>query len=263
MTDDQITPPTEARTKIAWKSVTKSFDGKTVLDGLDLEAKEGRSLVVIGGSGTGKSVTIKTALGLLRPDSGVVEIDGQPVKYGKINDPGVAQIGMLFQSGALFDSMSVWENVAFRLIHSEGVKKPEAKERAVEALAQVDLDADVATKRPSELSGGMLKRAALARAIVARPNILFFDEPTTGLDPITADVINRLISRLVRKMGATAVSITHDMASMRIIADDVAMIHEGKIIWKGALSEVDAATDDRLRAFVEGRSEPVEAEIGA
>ncbi|TRO95580.1 ATP-binding cassette domain-containing protein [Glycocaulis profundi] len=251
MTDDR-------KVKIAWKDVHKGFGGKPVLRGLDLEAYEGRSLVVIGGSGTGKSVTIKTALGLLAPDSGVVEIDGQAVRPGRIDDPGVSQIGMLFQSGALFDSLPVWENVAFRLIHSEKVARKEAKDRAIEALGQVDLDADTGNKRPSELSGGMLKRAALARAIVAKPNILFFDEPTTGLDPITADVINRLISRLVRKMGATAVSITHDMASMRIIADDVAMIHEGRIIWKGTLDQVDTADDDRVRAFVEGRSEPAE-----
>lgn len=239
--------------KIAWKKVTKRFGDNLVLDGLDLVAYQGRSLVVIGGSGSGKSVTIKLALGLLRPDGGCVEIDGRKVAYGKENDPGVAQIGMLFQSGALFDSLPVWENVAFRLLHAERMDKDEARARAIEALEQVDLDADVAAKRPAELSGGMQRRVALARAVVAKPAILFFDEPTTGLDPVTADLINQLIVKQVKTLGATAVSITHDMASMRTIADEVAYLKDGKIRWRGDLDGVDACEHPEVCDFVAGR----------
>ena len=243
------------RVKIAWKNVTVGFDGrKPVLKGLNLEAHEGRSLVVIGGSGTGKSVTLKTALGLIRPQSGSVEIDGEAVRPGHENDPGVAQIGMLFQSGALFDSLPGWKNVAFRLLHAEHVSEDEARTRALEALDQVDLDAHVADQRPGSLSGGMLKRAALARAIVARPKILFFDEPTTGLDPVTADVINKLIVRQVKNLGATAVSITHDMVSMRHIADDVAMIKDGQTLWRGSLDGVESCAHDEVCRFVRGES---------
>jgi phospholipid/cholesterol/gamma-HCH transport system ATP-binding protein len=241
--------------KIAWKDVTVRFGSTTVLDRFSLEAHEGRSLVIIGGSGVGKSVTIKTALGLIRPSSGKVEIDGHAVKHNREDDPGVAQIGMLFQSGALFDSLPVWKNVAFRLLHAEHMKADEARERALEALDQVDLDRENADKRPNSLSGGMLKRAALARAIVGRPKILFFDEPTTGLDPVTADVINKLIKRQVKHFNATAVSITHDMASMRTIADDVAMIKDGKILWRGPLSEVESCENAEVCRFVRGESE--------
>ena len=241
--------------KIAWKSVTVRFGRQTVLNGLDLEAYEGRSLVVIGGSGSGKSVTLKTALGLIAPDAGQVMVDGRAVRPGHEDDPGVAQIGMLFQSGALFDSLPVWKNIAFRLLHRDHMAADEARERALEALDQVDLDAEVADKRPSQLSGGMLKRAALARAIAARPKILFFDEPTTGLDPVTADLINKLIDRQVKHLGATAVSITHDMASMHAIADDVAMIKDGAILWRGPLADVDSCASAEVCRFVRGQSE--------
>ena len=243
------------KTKIAWKGLTVRFGAKTVLDGLDLEAHEGRSLVLIGGSGEGKSVTLKTALGLIAPNSGSVAIDGRKVRPGHEDDPGVSQIGMLFQSGALFDSLPVWQNVAFRLIHAEKVDHDEARERAAEALGAVDLDEDVADKRISELSGGMLKRVALARAVVARPKILFFDEPTTGLDPVTADLINRLIVRQVKQLGASAVSVTHDMVSMRHIADEVAMIENGRIRWRGDLDRLDTCEDRAVCDFVEGRSQ--------
>lgn len=239
--------------KIAWKNVHKSFGAEPVLDGLDLQAYQGRSLVVIGGSGSGKSVTIKLALGLLRPDKGRIEIDGRKVEFGQEDDPGVSQIGMLFQSGALFDSLTVWENVAFRLLHAERMKKAEAKERALQALDQVDLDPELATKRPAELSGGMQRRVALARAVVTKPNILFFDEPTTGLDPVTADLINQLIVRQVKTLGATAVSITHDMASMRTIADEVAYLKGGKIVWRGDLDGVDACEHPEVCDFVAGK----------
>ncbi|MGP1274369.1 ABC transporter ATP-binding protein [Glycocaulis sp.] len=240
--------------KIAWKSVAKRFGSHVVLDGLSLDAREGQSLVIIGGSGTGKSVLLKTALGLITPDKGHVEIDGETVRPDDPSDPGLDQIGMLFQSGALFDSLTIWENVAFKLLKAHKMKRAEARDRAVEALEQVDLEADVAFQAPRELSGGMLKRAALARAIVARPAILFFDEPTTGLDPVTADVINRLIVRQVKSLGATAVTITHDMASMRMIADEVAMIEHGKIRWRGGLDGIDSCADPAVCAFVQGRS---------
>ncbi|MEQ8404307.1 MAG: ATP-binding cassette domain-containing protein [Oceanicaulis sp.] len=244
-----------ADVKIAWKDVTVRFGSKTVLDRFNLEAHEGRSLVVIGGSGVGKSVTIKTALGLIKPNSGKVEIDGRAVKYNREDDPGVAQIGMLFQSGALFDSLPIWKNIAFRLLHAEHMNEEDARERALDALDQVDLARENADKRPGSLSGGMLKRAALARAIVGRPKILFFDEPTTGLDPVTADVINKLIKRQVKHFNATAVSITHDMASMRTIADEVAMIKNGKILWRGPLDGVESCEHPEVCRFVQGRSE--------
>lgn len=244
---------TDTPTKIRWSKVHKRFGSKVVLDGLDLDAKEGRSLVVIGGSGTGKSVLLKCALGLLAPEKGCVEIDGTNVKAGRHDDAGIAQIGMLFQSGALFDSLPVWENIAFRLIQHDKMKRAEARDRAISALKQVELDEDTGAKYPSELSGGMLKRAALARAIVSQPKILFFDEPTTGLDPVTADVINHLIRHQVTQLGATAVSITHDMASMRVIADDVAMIDAGQIRWQGPLDAVDQTKDEKVRRFVKGR----------
>jgi len=243
-----------APVKIAWKNVTKRFGSKTVLDGLSLDAYEGKSLVIIGGSGTGKSVTIKTALGLIAPDKGVVEIDGRAVRPEDPSDPGLDQIGMLFQSGALFDSLTIWENIAFKLLKAGRMKRPEARARAIEALEQVDLEPDVANRATRELSGGMLKRASLARAIVTKPAILFFDEPTTGLDPVTADVINRLILRQVKSLGATAVTITHDMASMRMIADEVAMIEHGKIRWRGGLDGIEDCADPAVCAFVHGRS---------
>lgn len=242
------------RAKIVWDQVEVRFEGQRVLSGLDLQAREGRSLVVIGGSGTGKSVTLKTALGLIRPHSGSVSIDGRAVRAGREDDAGVSQIGMLFQSGALFDSLPVWKNVAFRLLHRDHMHADQARERALEALEQVDLDADTADKRPSQLSGGMLKRAALARAIAAKPKILFFDEPTTGLDPVTADVINKLILRQVKHLGATAVSITHDMVSMRAIADDVAMIKDGQILWSGQLDGVETCENAEVCRFVRGES---------
>jgi phospholipid/cholesterol/gamma-HCH transport system ATP-binding protein len=240
--------------KIAWKNASVRLGNQTVLDRLNLEAHEGRSLVVIGGSGAGKSVTLKIALGLMRPTAGCVEIDGNAVRAGREDDPGVARIGMLFQSGALFDSLPVWKNVAFRLLHRDQMDAGQARARALEALEQVDLDLDVADKRPSQLSGGMLKRAALARAIAAKPKILFFDEPTTGLDPVTADLINKLIVRQVKHLGATAVSITHDMTSMRTIADDVAMIKDGRILWRGPLEGVETCENAEVCRFVRGES---------
>jgi phospholipid/cholesterol/gamma-HCH transport system ATP-binding protein len=248
---------TDVTPKLAWKGVTKRFEGRAVLDGLDLSVAPGRSLVIIGGSGQGKSVTIKTALGLMRPDAGKIELDG---KNTVTLSEGArrklfSRVGVLFQGAALFDSLTVWENVAFRLINADGAPRKEARERAIEALEQVRLSPDVADRFPSELSGGMQKRAGLARAVVAQPEILFFDEPTTGLDPITAAAINELISHQVRRLGSTAVSITHDLGSAQTIGDEIAMLHGGKIIWRGPAAELRTTDNPYVRQFVEGRAE--------
>ncbi|NQE62290.1 ABC transporter ATP-binding protein [Caulobacter sp. RHG1] len=243
--------------KLAWKGVTKRFGGRAVLDGLDLSVAPGKSLVIIGGSGQGKSVTIKTALGLLRPEAGEIELDGKNI-VGLSEGARrklFSRIGVLFQGAALFDSLTIWENVAFRLLNADGVSRKVAKDRAIEALEQVRLAPSVADRYPSELSGGMQKRAGLARAVVAQPEILFFDEPTTGLDPITAAAINELISNQVRRLGSTAVSITHDLASAQTIGDEIAMLHDGKIIWRGPAAELHTTDNPYVRQFVEGRAE--------
>ena len=239
--------------KLAWSGVHKRFGGKPVLDGLDLDVAPGRSLVVIGGSGQGKSVTIKVAMGLMQPDAGRVLLDGADVT-GQPTAKLAARFGALFQGAALFDSLPVWENVAFRLINADGVPRRQARERAIEALERVNLTASAAELRPGELSGGMQKRVGLARAVVANPEILFFDEPTTGLDPITADVINDLIVAQVRRLGCTAVSITHDMASARKIADEIAMLHAGRIVWRGPASDIDASANPYVDQFINGRA---------
>lgn len=248
---------TDVTPKLAWKGVTKRFDGRAVLDGLDLSVAPGKSLVIIGGSGQGKSVTIKTAMGLMRPEAGKIELDGKNVVGLSENARRklFSRIGVLFQGAALFDSLTIWENVAFRLLNADGVGRSEAKARAVEALDQVRLAPSVADRFPSELSGGMQKRAGLARAIVAQPEILFFDEPTTGLDPITAAAINQLISDQVRRLGSTAVSITHDLASAQTIGDEIAMLHAGKIIWRGPAADLHTTDNPYVRQFVEGRAE--------
>ena len=250
--------------KIAMKGVTKSFGSKHVLRGIDLEVGEAESLVVIGGSGTGKSVMIKTILGIVRPDGGSILIDGEEMvgAKGADRERHMQKMGMLFQGSALFDSLPVWENVAFGLIQGQGMKRAEAREAAVSKLSQVGLAADVGELMPAELSGGMQKRVALARAIATDPEIIFFDEPTTGLDPIMADVINDLIVKCVRELGATAVSITHDMASARKIADRVAMIYEGRILWSGGASEIDDSGNEYVDQFVHGRAEgPIQMQV--
>jgi phospholipid/cholesterol/gamma-HCH transport system ATP-binding protein len=238
------------------KDVIKSFGDNHVLRGVDIDVARGCSLVVLGGSGSGKSVMLKTALGLMTPDDGKIIFDGADVTFagGREREEMRARIGMLFQSGALFDSLMVWENVAFRLIHSDGVKRAEAREKAIETLRKVHLGPSVADLRPAELSGGMQKRVALARAIITRPDLVFFDEPTTGLDPITADAINDLILDQVKALGAAAISITHDMASARKIADEIAMLHQGRIIWRGPASEIDRSGNDHVDQFVNGRA---------
>ena len=251
-----------ATPRLEWRGVSKRFGGRVVLDRLDLAVMPGRSLVLIGGSGQGKSVTIKIALGLMQADAGAVLLDGVDVGTLSVKARAAqfARIGMLFQGAALFDSLRVWENVAFRLINADGVPRAEARTRAVAALGLVRLGRDVADYFPNELSGGMQKRVGLARAIVGQPEVLFFDEPTTGLDPITAGAIDALIVDRVRSLGCTAVSITHDLASARTIADDVAMLHGGRIVWQGPVAGLDSTDNAFVRQFVEGRAEgPIDA----
>jgi phospholipid/cholesterol/gamma-HCH transport system ATP-binding protein len=238
--------------KIALSGVTKRFGPKQVLAGVDLAVAPGESLVIIGGSGTGKSVTIKCILGLIRPDAGSIRVDGRDVVglKGSALADHQARFGMLFQGGALFDSLPVWRNVSFALPG----RAADRRAAALDNLARVGLGSDVADLRPSELSGGMQKRVALARAIAVRPEILFFDEPTTGLDPIMADVINDLIRTLVTELKITALTITHDMASARKIADQVAMLYQGRIIWQGQTSELDESGNPFVDQFVNGRA---------
>ncbi|MDM7930758.1 ATP-binding cassette domain-containing protein [Tabrizicola sp.] len=245
---------------ITLAAVTKTFGSNQVLRGVDLTIASGTSMVIIGGSGTGKSVLLKCILGLVHHDSGSITLDGQDVTKAD-RDAFLARFGMLFQGGALFDSLRVWENVAFRLMRgAKALPKAEAREAAIEKLRRVGLKPEVADLFPAELSGGMQKRVGLARAIAAEPEIIFFDEPTTGLDPIMAGVINDLIREIVVEMGATAMTITHDMTSVRAIADNVAMLHGGKIRWTGPVSEMDATSDPYVQQFIHGRAEgPIES----
>ncbi|WP_425098485.1 ABC transporter ATP-binding protein [Tropicibacter sp. S64] len=245
---------------IELRDVHKTFGTNAVLKGVNLTIPKGTSMVIIGGSGTGKSVLLKSVLGLVTPDSGLITLDGNDVTKGD-RDAFLARFGMLFQGGALFDSLTVWQNVAFRLLRGS-LKRPknEAREIAIEKLRRVGLKPDVADRFPAELSGGMQKRVGLARAIAAEPEIIFFDEPTTGLDPIMSGVINDLIREIVVEMGATAMTITHDMTSVRAIADNVAMLHGGVIQWTGPVSRMDASGDPYLDQFIAGRAEgPIEA----
>ena len=239
---------------IQLENVTKSFGSNHVLRGINLTVPKGQSMVVIGGSGTGKSVLLKCILGLVRPDQGLITLDGQDVSRAE-REGFLARFGMLFQGGALFDSLRVWENVAFRLLRGP-LKRPkdEARAIAIEKLRRVGLGPETADLFPAELSGGMQKRVGLARAIAANPEIIFFDEPTTGLDPIMAGVINDLIREIVTEMGATAIAITHDMSSVRAIADQVAMLHGGVIRWTGPVSELDATPDPYVQQFIHGRA---------
>ncbi|UWR04899.1 ATP-binding cassette domain-containing protein [Ruegeria conchae] len=245
---------------IRMENVTKAFDDNHVLQGMNLEIPKGTSMVIIGGSGTGKSVALKCILGLIKPDSGMIYVDGKDATKGD-RDAFLARFGMLFQGAALFDSLPVWQNVAFRLLRGS-LKRPadEAREIAIEKLRRVGLKSNVADRFPAELSGGMQKRVGLARAIAAEPEIIFFDEPTTGLDPIMSGVINDLIREIVTEMGATAMTITHDMSSVRAIADNVAMLHGGLIQWTGPVSQMDASGDPYVEQFISGSAEgPIEA----
>ena len=244
---------------ITFENIYKSFGENHVLRGVNLTVERGESMVIIGGSGTGKSVLIKTVLGLVEPDSGRILVDGEDVTQVK-RDAFLSRFGMLFQGGALFDSMPVWQNVAFRLQRG-ALKRPvgEAREIATEKLRRVGLAPEVADRFPAELSGGMQKRVSLARAIAAEPEIIFFDEPTTGLDPIMSGVINELIREIVVEMGVTAMTITHDMTSVDTIADKVAMLHRGSIQWCGARADLAHSGDPHVEQFVNGRAEgPIE-----
>ena len=257
------TPPPPVP-KIRLRGVTKRFGDKLVLDGIDLDVMPRTSMVVIGGSGSGKSVLIKCILGLIEPDAGSIEIDGQDVLLlaPREREAVRAGIGMLFQNGALFDSISVADNVAFGLLAQKKATRGEARRRADEVLAQVGLAASVGDLSPAELSGGMQKRVALARAIAATPDILFFDEPTTGLDPIMGAVIDGLITEQVRRLGSTAIAITHDMASARRIGDRAAMIHKGRIVWEGEAAQLLDSGNPMVDQFTHGhRDGPIQMEL--
>lgn len=258
MTPKSVTP------KISLKNLHKQFGPKIVLDSVNLDIMPGESMVIIGGSGSGKSVTLKCILGLLHPESGSIKVDGnETVGLIGSNRKKIQQkFGMLFQGGALFDSLQVWENISFGLLAQRKVNRRDAREIAIENLRLVGLSPDVAKLSPAELSGGMQKRVGLARAIASKPEIIFFDEPTTGLDPIMADVINELILQRVKEMGVTALTITHDMSSVRKIADKVAMIYDGNIIWTGSRSEVDNSGNPYIEQFIHGRADgPIQMEI--
>jgi len=243
--------------KIKVRGLKKRFGANVVLDGIDLDVPKGKSLVVIGGSGTGKSVMIKCILGLIQPDAGSILIDGQEVvgMPARERERVMRKFGMLFQGAALFDSLPVWENVAFGLISGRGMNRAEAKAVAIRKLSAVGLGPEVGELYPAELSGGMQKRVGLARAIAAEPEIIFFDEPTTGLDPIMGQVINELIVTCVDALGATALSITHDMHSLREIGDYAAMIYEGKIIWSGLAKDIDNSGNPHVEQFVQGKAD--------
>jgi phospholipid/cholesterol/gamma-HCH transport system ATP-binding protein len=250
--------------KLRIRGLKKAFNGKQVLDGVDLDVMPATSMVVIGGSGSGKSVLLKCVLGLLAPDEGVIEIDGQDLARldDRARDAKRAEIGMLFQNAALFDSLPVWENVTFALLAKSALTRAEARERAGVILNQVGLDARVGGMSPAELSGGMQKRVGLARAIAANPQMLFFDEPTTGLDPIMGAVIDGLIVDCVKRLGSTAVAITHDMASARRIGDQAAMLYSGRIVWQGSAGRLLDSGNAMVDQFTHGRREgPIQMEL--
>jgi len=253
-----------AEPKIELRDVHKRFGRKIVLDGVNLAVEPGESLAIIGGSGTGKSVALKCVIGLLAPESGSIKVDGVETVglKGRALEQVRAKFGMLFQGSALFDSLPVWRNVTFALTRGHIASQARMKAVAMETLERVGLGSEVLNLRPSELSGGMQKRVALARAIAARPEIIFFDEPTTGLDPIRADVINDLIVELVRDLGVTAVTITHDMASARKIAHRVAMLHHGKIIWSGPRDRLYSSGNPYVDQFVQGKADgPIKTSV--
>lgn len=249
--------------KIRLTNVHKRFGSKVVLDGVTIDVMPGESLVIIGGSGSGKSVAIKSVLGLIRPDSGSIEVDGQNITNldFRAREPFLERCGMLFQGGALFDSLPVWRNITFAVAQRGKHSKKQLHDIAVQKLGQVGLRPEVAELYPAELSGGMAKRVGLARAIAADPQIIFFDEPTTGLDPIMSDVINELIVSCVKTLGSTAITITHDMASVRKIASKVAMLYQGKIVWQGPVAEIDHSGNPYVEQFVHGRADgPIHVE---
>lgn len=240
--------------KIIIKDLCKAFGTKKVLNKLNIEVKQGESLVVIGGSGSGKSVLIKSTVGLLSPDSGSILIDGKETNNlsEKQRREMLQKFGYLFQNGALFDSLPIWKNIAFVPIQNKMLSLKAARELAIQKLESVGLDESVADLYPVELSGGMQKRAALARAIALNPEIIFFDEPTTGLDPIMSAIINDLIKRNSKQLGATTITITHDLVSAAHIADRVAMLYEGQIVWDGPIDRLHSSNNPYVEQFVSG-----------
>jgi phospholipid/cholesterol/gamma-HCH transport system ATP-binding protein len=256
MTDTQ-SQTTPATPRLELIDLHKSFGPKVVLNGLNLSLAKGESVVVIGGSGTGKSVLLKCILGLLQPEQGQIRIDGEDTVglRGAARERVLTKFGMLFQSAALFDSLTVWENVAFGLIEGAGMEREQARAIAIEKLSKVGMGENMAMADPSGLSGGMRKRVGLARAIATEPDIIFFDEPTTGLDPIMGDVINNLITECVQDLGATTLTISHDMSSARTIADRVAMLYDGRIIWAGGVDQIDHCGNEFVDQFIHGREE--------
>ena len=254
----------EVPPKIRLKNLHKKFGDKVVLNGLNLDVGKGESVVIMGGSGSGKSVSLKCLLGLLTPDEGQIEIDGTSILGISEDDRDTInqKFGMLFQHAALFDSMTVLDNVTFGLIRGKGMFASDAERVAYEKLEQVGLDRGFGPRMPAELSGGQRKRVGLARAVALKPEIILFDEPTTGLDPVMGDVINDLIVKCTRDLGATTLTITHDMASARVIADRIAMLYQGKIIWADLTDQVDASGDPRVDQFIQGRAEgPIKMEV--
>ncbi len=250
--------------KIKIRGLCKAFGSKVVLDHLDLDIYDQESLVIIGGSGSGKSVLIKCIIGLITPDKGQLFIDDVDVLRlsWSEREAYMDHFGMLFQGGALFDSLPIWHNVAFGLLQRRHMSKEEAKTIALEKIKAVGMPKDVADLYPAELSGGMQKRISLARAIAYSPDVIFFDEPTTGLDPIMCGVIDDLIVKCVKELGAVGLSITHDLASAKRIADRVAMLYKGKIIWQGTSQALEKSDNPYVDQFVHGRQEgPISVNI--
>ncbi len=252
------------QSKIIITKLTKTFGKKIILNELDLEVKKNESLVILGGSGSGKSVLIKAIVGLLQIDSGSVKFDGNEISNLSRSEKShlMSRFGFLFQGGALFDSLRVWENVSFSLIHNKSISVAEAKDIALAKLHSVGMNEDIMYLFPSELSGGMQKRVALARAIATNPEVVFFDEPTTGLDPIMANVINDLIIGVRNNIGATTVTITHDINSARRIATRVAMLFQGKITWIGDVHDIDKSGNSVFEQFINGKSTgPIKVDV--
>ena len=264
-------PPLDKTPYVTLENIHKQFGSKKVLQGFDLEIMRGESIVIIGGSGTGKSVLLKCILGLLQPDQGTITIDGKKTAgISQKNQQAInRRIGMLFQNAALFDSLPVWENVAFGLLQGDykenqakRISRQAAMDIAISKLELVGLGSDVARLYPDELSGGMRKRVGLARAIADDPDLILFDEPTTGLDPIMGHVIDDLIVKLVHELGATALSITHDMASARRISDRMAMLYQGRCIWQGATGVIDETDNPYVHQFITGSAHgPIQMEV--